>query len=135
LTVFPPPSPWRQVGAVDPDKQYVGFTSRFHLGSVWDLPGFVAASRRITTQVRTSPGLVGWSLAADLPKLEFHTLSAWEDEKSLQTFLSTAPHSEVMQRYGGRLRRVSIFVHFPVSGRALPLTWPDAISRQIASSE
>jgi hypothetical protein len=28
LTVFPPPSPWRQVGAVDPDKHYVGFTSR-----------------------------------------------------------------------------------------------------------
>jgi heme-degrading monooxygenase HmoA len=133
--MFPPPSPWRQVGAVDLDKQYVGFTSRFHLGSVRDLPGFVTASRRIAKQVRTSPGLVGWSLAADLPKLEFHTLSAWEDEESLQTFLSAAPHSEIMQRYGGRLRRTSVFVQFPVSGRALPLTWPDAISRQVASSE
>lgn len=89
-----------------------------------------AASRTVTRQLSSAPGLIGWSLGADLLRKEFFTLSAWEDDRSLETFVAGASHAPTMQRFAPRVRRGSIFVRFPVRGADLPLTWKDAIARQ-----
>jgi heme-degrading monooxygenase HmoA len=52
-------------------------------------------SSKIMKQLEGVPGLVGWSLGADLAKLEFHTLSAWEDAESLRAFTSSSVTNEI----------------------------------------
>ena len=121
--MFPPPPPWKQIGDVDPEREYLGFTSRFFLKSLRTVPAFIAQSRRISKQATTAPGVVGWSLAADLLKLEFHTLSAWEDESSLREFIAAAPHHDAFAKFATSMHRPTIFVHFPIIGRELPLKW------------
>ena len=128
--MFPPPQPWKQIGNIDPDREYLGFTSRFFVKSVRTLPAFIAQSQRIRKQAGAASGVVGWSLAVDLPKLEFFTLSAWEDESSLRAFVAASPHHDAFSKFEGCMRRKSILVSFTVLGRDLPLKWKDAIARQ-----
>jgi len=87
---------------------------------------------RITKQVAAAPGVVGWSLGANLPTLEFYTLSAWETPEDLRTFLTAGAHSEAASKLSNDMRRDSIFVQFKVLGKDLPLRWDDAIQRQDA---
>jgi quinol monooxygenase YgiN len=128
--VFPPPRPWKQIGEVDPDKEYVAFTSRFFLKSVRHVPAFVAQSQRIVKRVSDAPGIVGWSLGTKLASLEFYTLSAWEDESSLRGFVGSEHHLDAMKKFAADLRAKSIFVRFPVLGKDLPLKWKDVVARQ-----
>jgi len=128
--MFPPPSPWKQRAAVDPNREYVAFTSRFFLKSLRRLPAFVANAIRIMKQTDVAPGIIGWSLGMDLFKLEFHTLSAWEDAESLRDFVREGSHRAAGEAFRQDMRRKSIFVYYKAFGRDLPLTWKDAIARQ-----
>ena len=128
--MFPPPPPWKQIGDIDPEREYLGFTSRFFVTSVRTLPAFFAQSQRIRKQASAAPGVIGWSLAVDLPKLEFFTLSAWEDESRLRDFVAAAPHHDVFSKFADSIREKSLLVSFPVLGRDLPLKWKDAIALQ-----
>lgn len=42
----------------------------------------MAQGRKVMKQLDTAPGLIGWSLAANLPTLEFFTLSASETPRA-----------------------------------------------------
>jgi heme-degrading monooxygenase HmoA len=63
-----------------------------------------AARLQIIKQLEGVPGLVGWSLGADLAKLEFHTLSAWEDTESLRAFTTSAAHGQALAKFEGDMR-------------------------------
>jgi heme-degrading monooxygenase HmoA len=128
--MFPPPVPWRQLVTVDPDREYVAFSSRFFLRSARRVPAFISTATRIMKQANAAPGIIGWSLGADLLKLEFHTLSAWESADALRRFVGEGSHRAAAEAFERDLRRKSIFVYYQVSGRDLPLTWKDAIARQ-----
>jgi hypothetical protein len=128
--MFPPPMPWKQRAPVDPNREYVAFTSLLFLKSVWRVPAFLASSIRIMKQANVAPGNVGWSLGADLFRLEFHTLSAWEDADSLRRFVRDGSHHAALGAFERDVRRKSIFVYYKVFGRDLPLTWKDAFARQ-----
>jgi hypothetical protein len=128
--VFPPPKPWKQVATIDPDREYVAFTSRFFMKSPRRVLSFLARTGPIEEQVETAPGVVGWSLAANLFKLEFYTLSAWEDAESLRRFAHEAEHGAAMEEFKDDLRRKSLFVHYTVRGSELPLSWKVALRRQ-----
>src|SRR5436190_20989947 len=97
--MFPPPRPWKQVATIEPEREYVAFTSRFFLRSPLRVPAFMRQSSRIMKQLATAPGLVGWSLGVNLPTLEFFTLSAWEDAESLRAFVRAGDHGEALQRF------------------------------------
>ena len=128
--MFPPPQPWKQRASVDPQREYLAFTSCFYLKSFRRVPAFLASSFAIMKQANAAPGIVGWALGADLPRLEFHTLSAWEDAPSLRRFIQDGAHGSTLQAYKTDMRRKTTFVYFKVLGRELPLTWKDAIARQ-----
>jgi hypothetical protein len=128
--MFPPPIPWKQRAVVDPEREYVAFTSRFFMKSLGRVPAFVAHSIRIMKQANVAPGIVGWSLGSDLFKLEFHTLSVWEDADSLRRFVRDGDHRAALEQFEQDVRRKSIFVYYRVIGRDLPPTWKDAIARQ-----
>jgi hypothetical protein len=130
--VFPPPSPWKTLAEVDPDREYMAFTSCFFLRSWLALPRFVAHAPGIQRQIDSAPGVVGWSLAGRPFSLEFYTLSAWEDGASLKRFAREAAHGTTMKKLEKDTRRPSIFVYYKVLGRDLPLSWDDALARQKA---
>ena len=72
---------------VEPQREYLAFTSRFFLKSLRRVPAFLASSYRIMNQANAVPGIIGWTLGMDLLRLEFYTLSAWEDAESLRRFV------------------------------------------------
>jgi hypothetical protein len=128
--LFPPPEPWKQIAEVDPEREYVAFTSRFFMRSPFRVLRFISRSGPIRRQIEAAPGVVGWSLGTNLLKLEFYTLSAWEDVESLQRFAHDAEHGAIMQEFAGDRRRKSLFVHYTVRGTELPLSWKEALRRQ-----
>jgi hypothetical protein len=128
--MFPPPTPWKQRADIDPDREYVAFTSAFFLKSPWRVLAFIARSRGIMNQTKSAPGLVGWSLGANLFKLAFYTLSAWDDADSLRDFVHGGDHRAGTAQFVGDMRRKSIFHYYKVKGRDLPLSWKDALARQ-----
>ena len=128
--MFPPPRPWAARAPVDPKREYLAFTSCFFLKSPFRAPAFLASANRVMKQINDAPGIVGWSLGTDILKLEFHTLSAWEDGAALRRFTHAGSHNDALQAFEKDLRRKSIFVYYKVLGRDLPLSWKDAIERQ-----
>jgi heme-degrading monooxygenase HmoA len=127
---FPPARRWKQVATIDPDREYIAFTSRFFMKSPGRVLAFLARTGPIQKQVDEAAGVVGWSLAANLFKMEFYTLSAWQDLESLQRFVREAEHASAMKEFEGDVRRKSLLVHYNVVGRDLPLSWKDAVNRQ-----
>ena len=97
--MFPPPMPWKPRAVVDPEREYVAFTSRFFMKSMRRVPAFMARSIRIMKQANAAPGIVGWSLGSDLFKLEFHTLSVWEDADSLRRFVRDGDHRAALEQF------------------------------------
>jgi hypothetical protein len=130
--MFPPPNPWKHLAAVDPDREYLAFTSRFAMRSVWRVPAFIRASFGIMKQIEVAPGAVGYSLGSHLPGLYFYTLSAWEDEESLRAFSRAMQHGQALRIFHRDMRAASPFIRWRVRGSELPLRWDDALARMQA---
>ena len=126
-------SPWQQsYFSTAPERDYVALLSYLPLTSAWQLPRLVLYSTRIRRQLRTSLGLIGYSLRARPAAKQFWTLSAWEDEAALQAFVAAPPHLDIMKAlapYMGETR----FIRWNVKGSELPLRWDDALRRDTAS--
>lgn len=122
--------PWKQVRPAEPEREYVGFTSRFFVKGLLRSLRFQVRAFKVMKQTEDAPGLIGWSLAADLPRLQFYTLSAWEDAHSLRAWIKDGAHGGAMTEFADGTRRKSIFVYYPVRGADLPLSWNDAVHRQ-----
>src|SRR5262249_49753142 len=123
-----PASPWRCVRATDPHKEYLVLLSFLPLKRFWRVPAFLIYTLRIARQLQRSPGLIGYSLRAELLTGHFWTLSVWENESALQAFVRAAPHEETMRAllpYMGPTR----FVRWTVPGAHLPVRWDEALRR------
>lgn len=127
--MFPPPSPWSQRSVVDPGREYIAFTSAFHLQSLLRVPAFIRRANKIMKQVDASPGIVGWSLGFNLFTLDFYTLSVWQDNDSLRRFVREGDHLTSLSEFEHDMRKPSTFVHFKLSGRDVPVKWKDALGR------
>jgi hypothetical protein len=123
-----PETPWQSYSRTAPERDYVALLSYLPLDSAWSLPRLVLYSIRIQRQLRTSAGLIGYSLRARLGAKQFWTLSVWEDVADLQAFVAAPPHLEVMKAmapYMGATR----FARWNVKGSELPIPWDDALRR------
>jgi hypothetical protein len=89
-------------------------------------------STRVRRQLSTSPGLIGYSLRAQIVAKRFWTLSVWEDAAALQAFVSGPPHVAIMKALAPYMG-VTRFVRWNVKGSELPLTWDDALRRDTPS--
>jgi quinol monooxygenase YgiN len=121
-------TPWQSYSRAAPERDYVVLLSFLPLNSAWQLPRLVLSMTRVRRQLRTSPGLIGYSLAAQLGAKQFWTLSVWEDEAALRTFVAAPPHLPVMTTMSPYLGKTR-FVRWNVKGTELPLQWDDALKR------
>src|SRR5690349_2027347 len=95
-----PTLPWAQGrAAAQPTGAVVVLASRLELQSFWPIVGFLRAVIAVHNQVRASPGALGVSLAAELRRKTFWTLSAWVDQTALDAFVGKPPHRAVMTHY------------------------------------
>jgi hypothetical protein len=91
-----PALPWKSFAAPESGKEYTAMLSYLPLNKFRALPKFMRYTYQIRRQLADSGGLVGYSMDADVPRKEFWTLSVWEDDEALRSFVQNMPHGRVM---------------------------------------
>jgi len=127
-----PAIPWRSYGNASPDGEYVALVSYLPLKSHWRIPAFVRYSMQIAKQLKSAPGLLGYSLLARPFSKRFWTLSVWESDAALREFVGKAPHARAMAAFATHMGPTK-FVRWAVKGAELPLQWENALRRMETS--
>ncbi len=92
------------------------------------LPRFAWYSLQVQRQLARSNGLLGYSLDADILRLRFWTLSAWEDRQSLTNFVDAIPHQAIMKKIAP-LTKETKFEYWKIDAGEIPLSWSQARAR------
>jgi quinol monooxygenase YgiN len=87
---------------------------------------FRTNNRRIVGNMREHAGLIGYSVRIKPLAGEFWTMTVWEDEASLETFIMSRRHSRAMQE-GSPALIDSRFARIWVSHADVPLAWDEAL--------
>ena len=121
-------SPWITFAPVDAHREYLALLSYLPLNKYSAVLGFFRFSLQIQKQLRSTPGVIGYSLRAKMLSRNFWTLSVWEHQKALTEFVATIPHGEAM-RAMTPLMGPTKFTQWKVVGSSLPLSWNEAMQR------
>jgi quinol monooxygenase YgiN len=119
-----PASPWRALGAADPNGEYVAFLSPAERLLVH----FFFYTAQVVKQLASAEGMLGYSVLARPLSKQFWTLSAWKDDAALRTFVQYPPHVRIMNALAPHMGATK-FVRWTVTGSQLPLGWEDALRR------
>ena len=119
---------WRSFAKVDPEKEYVVQITYLPLKSFWKVIKFFRLTLLIQRQLESSPGLIGYSLKSKIVAHRFWTLSAWESQKDLSSFVVKMPHLKVMQDLKNDMGQTK-FVRWPARGSSLPVDWKEAMKK------
>jgi hypothetical protein len=128
-----PTMPWRTAQSIESTTTYVVTITRLPLRSYLRIPAIMFATVRIMRELKTSKGLIGYALKADLVHKTFWTASAWTDDAALAGFVRSDTHRTAMmalQPHMGDARIATV----TMPGSALPPTWPDIARRLAAAS-
>lgn len=115
---------WVSVGDVDPTSEYLALISYLPRKSYWSIFSFIQQTNAIRRQLNNSPGLIGYSLRAQLLGKKAWTLSVWQNEGALSEFVGRSPHLDTMKKVSlGKERK---FVRWKLMGSEVPPKWDDA---------
>jgi quinol monooxygenase YgiN len=120
--------PWRAAVQASPEQEYLVLLSFLPLKQSRGLPRFVLYTWRVLQQLKSTRGLIGYTLRAQLLAKSFWTLSAWESEAAMRAFVQAPPHREIMAALAPYMGQTS-FKRWTVKGAELPLLWDDALRR------
>ena len=128
-----PASPWRTVGAPNPNGNYVALLSYLPLKNYLRVLPFFLYTAQVMKQLASAQGLVGYSLLARPISKRFWTLSAWANDEALRAFVQYLPHVKIMTALAPHMGKTE-FVRWNVNGSELPLKWDDALRRILPKS-
>lgn len=114
------------------DESLHVLTSTLPLRSYRDVPRFLRWAHRIRRQLADAEGAAGYSLDARLLRKTFYTLSAWSSAESMNTFVRSGQHADMLADMGGRLGQAT-FVETTATPADLPLDW-DAARQRLADA-
>lgn len=117
-----PPLPWIQRQPVDITRDYVAMLSCRPIRRYRSIPGLLRDTLAIRRQLADAPGLVGYTLDAELHRKTFWTFSVWTDEDNLRSFAGSEPHRRIVERLRPHLG-ASIARTAPITGTQLPVAW------------
>jgi heme-degrading monooxygenase HmoA len=100
-----PDLPWT-ADHVD-DSPGVVMVTHLHLRRFRDVPAFLRDSLAIRAQAMTAPGARSLALRAQPLARHFTTVSWWDDEAAVSTFIRTDPHRTAMRRWRSEMREFS----------------------------
>jgi len=121
-------SPWITFTPAEAQREYHALLSYLPLNKYWSIPGFIRFSLQIQQQLRSTPGVIGYSLRAKILSRNFWTLSVWQDQNTLMDFVAKIPHGEAMKAMIPHMGS-SRFAQWRVAGSSLPLSWDEAMQR------
>jgi hypothetical protein len=128
-----PDLPWTSFAQREPEREYVALLSYLPLRRLTSTLAFFRDVGRVQAQLARTEGLAGYALRARPLRMEYWTLSVWESERALLTFVKEQPHGGVMASLRGRMGATK-FVRWRV-GATDPLPgWEDAIRRAVADT-
>ena len=123
-----PTTPWLALAAVQPEREYLVQLTYLPLAGFRKLPAFFRYVQAIRGQLRHAEGAVGYSMRARILRLQFWTLSAWQDRSALNAFLRAGPHREAMSALREHMGPTR-FIEWRARGSELPPRWADAMGR------
>lgn len=123
-----PELPWKSVAQPVPDREYAAILTYLPLKSFSTLPQFFYYTGRIQSQLKSAPGLIGYSLVAHVFAKRFWTLSVWEDEAALEHFVRQQPHRQAMLSLRSHMGD-SAFTRWKLNGVAVPPSWRAAMEQ------
>src|SRR3989475_6011934 len=97
-------TPWRSLSTPDRGREYLALLSYLPLKGFRKMLTLQRGSSKVGKQLAETRGPVGYSFRAKLSSHRFWTLSIWEAERALMTFVGQNPHRATMglpQRYMG----------------------------------
>jgi heme-degrading monooxygenase HmoA len=117
------PTPWKSFAAPRDDKEYVALLSFLPLKRYRTIPKLARLAMETMGQLAKSPGLIGYSLGAELTRKRFWTVSVWEDQQALRDFVEQIPHSRIMQELAPHMDKTA-FAEWTVRASEIPIPWP-----------
>jgi hypothetical protein len=123
--------PW-QKGNTKPTNQATAMLTYLPLKHWRDTPLFISYIMRIYMQLRKTPGLIGFSMRANPLRKNYWTLSLWEGEEVVGTYIHTAPHATIMHKMHSKMGQTA-FVSWKTKNDGTPLRWEDALRRDVQS--
>jgi hypothetical protein len=121
-------SPWTKFAPPDSNQEYFALLSYLPLNRYRAIPAFLKFTFQIQKQLRSTPGIIGYSLRAKPLSRNFWTLSVWENEQVLRDFVVKLPHGDAMKAMTPHMGPTN-FTKWKVLGSALPLHWEEAMQR------
>src|SRR5260370_17951594 len=94
-----PVIPWKMAKAPVAGNRYLALISYLPLKHFRAIPSFFRFTSEIQRQLRTAPGLIGYSLDPRPFARIFWTLSVWPNQQSLTYFVNQAPPTPITQKH------------------------------------
>jgi quinol monooxygenase YgiN len=116
------------MGELEPGRDYLVMASHLPLQRVTSTLRFFRAVSAVRKQLRTAPGLVGYTLRAKPLARDYWTLSVWTDRSALQAFMRTAPHLGVMSSLKPYMRPTK-FIQWNITAADGQPSWNEALKR------
>lgn len=121
-------SPWREIEALDADREYLVLASSIPPKSIRSTWKMFRGSRAVDKQLRSTDGVVGFSMLAQPFAKHYATLSVWRDQVALDAFARAHPHHELMVGLAPEMGPTK-FVTWTISGSDGRPSWADALAR------
>lgn len=121
-------SPWKTIGNLDPDIEYLVLASSIppkSFKSTWKL---FRGSRVVRRQLTATDGVMGFSLLAEPFRKRYATLSVWRDHVALDEFARAHPHDAMMTELAPEMGATK-FVRWTISGADGRPSWDEALER------
>ena len=119
---------WKSLRPAEPEREYVVLLTYLPLKRYRTIPRFLGYARRVEAQLAETDGIVGYALRAKFTKRDFWTLSVWESEDALQTFVHQGFHSGLMTVLKPDMAATN-FVRWTIKGSDCPPSWDDVLQR------
>ena len=116
------PLSWVPITGVEPGRDYVVMATRFGVTSRSRMPRIFSAAQTLISGFTATPGLIGYSLRANILNNSLWTLSAWESGADLHRFVSGPAHGLVVKQTV-KWMESSRFVTWKSRGSDLPSSW------------
>ena len=97
--------------------------TKIQLKNIWQLLKFMKHAGRLRNQAISADGVIHVDVKADLGKLTFYTLTAWENESSLREFMLGGYHKEAMKNTK-KIAKQAVSTHH--EGNKIP-DWQEAL--------
>jgi hypothetical protein len=123
-----PSTKWFSFFGIQPDHEYLVLLTYLPLKHWSKLPAFLRYVLAIQKQLKSTKGVIGYSLLAHPFSRDFWALSVWEDAQSLSEFVRAKPHAQVMSRLRGHMGATK-FIQWRDLGSVLPPSWAEAMER------